>query len=75
MSPQSQPDADAGARVRHELTQALQAAKADLATLEENNQRAHFELQLMLRSREPNCCTATAATAASAVLMWPVRVS
>ena len=31
--------------------QALEAAKADLAALEEANQRAHFELQLMMRSR------------------------
>lgn len=38
-------------RVRRELAQALQSARVDLAALEEDNQRAHFELQLMLRSR------------------------
>jgi O-antigen biosynthesis protein len=42
---------DRAAHAHRQLAQALQLARADLAALEEDNQRAHFELQLMMRSR------------------------
>jgi GT2 family glycosyltransferase len=42
---------DPNAVFRRDLSQAVQAARAELAALDDDNQRAHFEYQLMLTSK------------------------
>lgn len=42
---------DDPARLSFDVSQAIQAARAELAAIDQENQRAHFEYQLMLRSK------------------------
>lgn len=75
----SQPDPESLAasfrRVHRDLFQMLQAARANLATLEQDSQREHFELQLMLKSRGRRAFIRAKDLATSAVsgMRHPIR--